>query len=172
MASTPNRDRKGKRPAVPEDYPFFCVRLLELDDIIEGRKELSAAAVKKYGHQMGDHIFLKVPNWEEPWKVKLSKSPCGNHMWLEEGWKAFTQFYLLEEGELLVFNYDGDHSHFRVRIIGWDDMEIHYPSPGNEVRAVIISSGSSGDEQENEARVIAISSGSSGDEHEIEARAK
>ena len=79
---------------------------------------------------MGDHIFLKVPNWEEPWKVKLSKSPCGNHMWLEEGWKAFTQFYLLEEGELLVFNYDGEHSHFRVRIIGWDDMEIHYPSPG------------------------------------------
>ncbi|KAL6132252.1 hypothetical protein ACLB2K_070623 [Fragaria x ananassa] len=39
--------------------------------------ELPAAAVKKYGHQMGDHIFLKVPNWEEPWKVKLSKSPCG-----------------------------------------------------------------------------------------------
>ncbi|KAL6122990.1 hypothetical protein ACLB2K_075513 [Fragaria x ananassa] len=93
-------------------------------------------------------------------------------MWLEEGWKAFTQFYLLEEGELLVFNYDGERSHFRVRIIGWDDMEIHYPSPGNEVRAVIISSGSSGDEHENEARVITISSGSSGDEHEIEARAK
>ncbi|KAL6123036.1 hypothetical protein ACLB2K_075559 [Fragaria x ananassa] len=77
-------------------------------------EELPAAAVKKYGHQMGDHIFLKVPNWEEPWKVKLR----------------------------------------------------------NEVRAVIISSRSSGDEQENEARVIAISSGSSGDEHEIEARAK
>ncbi|KAL6132294.1 hypothetical protein ACLB2K_070665 [Fragaria x ananassa] len=121
---------------------------------------------------MGDHIFLKVPNWEEPWKVKLSKSPCGNHMWLEKGWKAFTQFYLLEEGELLVFNYYGEHSHFRVRIIGWDDMEIHYPSPGNEVRAVIISSGSSGDEQELEARLIAISSRSSSDEHEIEARAK
>ncbi|KAL6127321.1 hypothetical protein ACLB2K_075362 [Fragaria x ananassa] len=81
-------------------------------------------------------------------------------MWLEEGWKAFTQFYLLEEGELLVFNYDGEHSHFRVRIIG------------NEVRAMIISSGSSSDEQKIEARVIAISSGSSGDEHEIEARAK
>ncbi|KAL6132230.1 hypothetical protein ACLB2K_070601 [Fragaria x ananassa] len=131
--------------------------------------ELPAAAVKKYGHQMGDHIFLKVPNWEEPRKVKLSKSPCANHMCLEEGWKAFTQFYLLEEGELLVFNYDGN-----ILISECMDTSVLRYSlelTGNEVRVVIISSISSGDEQENEARVIAISFGSSGDEHEIEARA-
>ncbi|KAL6127518.1 hypothetical protein ACLB2K_070883 [Fragaria x ananassa] len=145
LRTSPRRDRMWLEKGWEEFASFY---LLDQGDMatfsFEGEHshfhELPAAAVKKYGHQMGDHIFLKVPNWKKLWKVKLSKSPCGNHMWLEEGWKAFTQFYLLEEE--------------------------------NEVSAMIISSGSSGDEQENEARVIAISSGSSGDEHEIEAKAK
>ncbi|KAL6132285.1 hypothetical protein ACLB2K_070656 [Fragaria x ananassa] len=100
--------------------------------------ELPAAAVNKYGHQMGDHIFLKVPNWEEPWTVKLSKSPCGNHMWSEEGWEAFTLFYLLEEGnEVRVVTISSGSS--------GDEQE-------NEARVIAISYGSSGDEQEIEAR--------------------
>ncbi|PRQ59877.1 putative transcription factor B3-Domain family [Rosa chinensis] len=172
MASSAKRNRKGKRPAVPEDSPFFCLRIVNVDDIKAGKKELRAAAVKKYGDQMGDHIFLKVPNCGEPWKVKLRKSPSGNQMWLEEGWEAFTNFYLLEQGDTMVFNYEGKHSHFQVRIIGWDDMETDYPRHGDEVKAMVISSGSSADGQENEARVIVISSGSSADDHENEARAK
>ncbi|KAK9914551.1 hypothetical protein M0R45_038325 [Rubus argutus] len=121
---------------------------------------------------MGDHIFLKVPNCGEPWKVQLRKSPCSERMWLEKGWEYFTNFYLLEQGDSVMFSYEGKHSHFQVRIIGWNDIETDYPKAGGEARAIEIYSGCSGDEHENEARVVAISSGSSGDEHENEARAK
>lgn len=51
-------------------------------------------------------------------------------MWFEKGWEYFTNFYLLEQGDSVMFSYEGTHSHFRVRIIGWNDVETDYPKAG------------------------------------------
>ncbi|XP_004307940.1 PREDICTED: B3 domain-containing protein At5g18090-like [Fragaria vesca subsp. vesca] len=110
-----------------EDSPAFCLRIFSREDLKDGKKELPPAAVREYGHQMADHMFLKVPNCGEHWKIELRTSPRRDRMWLEKGWEEFASFYLLDQGDMATFSFEGEHSHFHVSIYSWDDMEIEYP---------------------------------------------
>ena len=106
-----NRSSPRKPPELPVEYVH----------------ELPPAVVREYGHQMANHIFLKVPNCGEHWKIELRTSPRRDRMWLEKGWEEFASFYLLDQGDMATFSFEGEHSHFHVSIYSWDDMEIKYP---------------------------------------------
>ncbi|XP_050385630.1 uncharacterized protein LOC126802119 [Argentina anserina] len=130
MASSSSLSEKGQRPAVSEDSPAFCLRIFSREDLKDGKKELPPAAVREYGHQMSDHIYLRVPNCGEHWKIELRTSPRRDRMWLEKGWEEFASFYLLDQGDMATFSSEGEHCHFQVSIYSWDDMEIEYPIRG------------------------------------------
>lgn len=51
-------------------------------------------------------------------------------MWLHKGWQDFANFYSLDQGYFALFTYEGEHSHFLVRLFHWNDMEIDYPIHG------------------------------------------
>ncbi|KAM5557739.1 B3 domain-containing protein [Rosa sericea] len=127
MASSSSLAGKGKRHAVQENSPAFCLRIFSREDLKDGKKELPPAAVREYGHQMADHIYLKVPNCGKHWKIELRTSPRRDRMWLEKGWEEFASFYLLDQGDMATFSSEGENSHFQVSIYSWDDMEIEYP---------------------------------------------
>ncbi|KAK9914553.1 hypothetical protein M0R45_038326 [Rubus argutus] len=163
MASPTKRDRKRKRPAVPDDSPNFCLRIFTLDDTKDGKKELLETVVRTYRDRVADHIFLTVPKCEQPWKIQLRKSPRHERMWLEKGWEEFANFYKLDQGDFATFIYEGKHSHFQVRIYSSTDLEIDYPIRGG-------GSDSIRPKRKETGAVIAISSpsGSSADEHDYD----
>ncbi|XP_024170086.2 putative B3 domain-containing protein Os04g0346900 [Rosa chinensis] len=167
MASSGKRDGKG--PAFPEDYPSFFLNIVTDDDLLDG-KELPEPAVRKYRNCMADHIFLEVPNCEKPWKLNLRRSARGGRMWLNKGWQEFANFYSLDEGYFAVFSYEGEHSHFQVRVFQWNDMELEYPIHGGGVdgRPKRKKTGANQDmpPAHLETRAASISSGSSADEHQ------
>nr|AFP55547.1 transcription factor b3 [Rosa rugosa] len=142
MASSSSLAGKGKRHAVQENSPAFCLRIFSREDLKDGKKkalkacdfvnwdmrlELPPAAVREYGHHLADHIYLKVPNCGKHWKIELRTSPRRDRMWLEKGWEEFANFYLLDQGDMATFSSEGENSHFQVSIYSWDDMEIEYP---------------------------------------------
>nr|XP_011467642.1 PREDICTED: B3 domain-containing transcription factor VRN1-like [Fragaria vesca subsp. vesca] len=103
---------------------------------------------------MANHIFLNVPNCGEHWRIELRTPPRGDRMWLEKGWEEFDSFYLLDQGDMATFSFEGEHSHFHISIYSWDDMEIKY---------LILSRGADASPPERkeigtEAWVVAISS--------------
>ncbi|KAM5557738.1 hypothetical protein ABKV19_024877 [Rosa sericea] len=162
------RNRNGKRPAVCEESKGFCLRIQSREDLKDGKKELPPAAVRKYGDQMADHIFLKVPNCGKHWKIELRTSPRRDRMWLEKGWEEFASFYLLDQGDLATFSSEGEHAHFQIRIFSWDDMEIYYPIRGGGVDVSGPKRKETRVEAEAEARAISISPRSSADEHQYD----
>ncbi|XP_061996385.1 uncharacterized protein LOC133714306 [Rosa rugosa] len=162
------RNRNGKRPAVCEESKGFCLRIQSREDLKDGKKELPPAAVRKYGDQMADHIFLKVPNGGKHWKIELRTSPRRDRMWLEKGWEEFASFYLLDQGDLATFSSEGEHAHFQIRIFSWDDMEIYYPIRGGGLDVSGPKRKETRVEAEAEARAISISPRSSADEHQYD----
>nr|AFP55559.1 transcription factor b3 [Rosa rugosa] len=141
--------------------------------------ELPPAAAREYGHQMADHISLKVPNCGKHWKIELRTSPRRYRMWLEKGREEFASFYLLDQGDMATFSSEGENSHFQL-------MSAHQREEiGAEAVAIAISVSprSSADDRgrakvrrrrrrvtgsEAEARAISISPRSSADEHEYD----
>ncbi|XP_050376524.1 B3 domain-containing protein Os03g0620400-like [Argentina anserina] len=160
--------QRGRKEKFPDEFPSFCLKIVTNDDLRDG-KELPEAAVRKYRNCMADHLFLEVPNCERPWKLELRRSTRGGRIWLNKGWQEFANFYSLDEGCVAVFSYEGECSHFQVRILQWNDMELDYPIYGGgtpkrkkpeanqnmlpahlKVRATSISTGSSADENQND----------------------
>ncbi|XP_024178153.1 uncharacterized protein LOC112184098 isoform X1 [Rosa chinensis] len=113
MASSSSLAGKGKRHAVQENSPAFCLRIFSREDLKDGKKELPPAAVREYGHHLADHIYLKVPNCGKHWKIELRTSPRRDRMWLEKGWEEFANFYLLDQGDMATFSSEGENSHFQ-----------------------------------------------------------
>ncbi|PRQ16277.1 putative transcription factor B3-Domain family [Rosa chinensis] len=152
----------------PMASPSFCLKIVTANDLRDG-KELPETAVKKYGHCMAESIFLKAPNCWTWWPIKVKRSVRGGRMWLHKGWQDFANFYSLDQGYFALFTYEGEHSHFLVRLFHWNDMEIDYPIHGGgvpkrkrtganrntppaylEARTSPTSSGSSTDENQND----------------------
>ncbi|XP_050385632.1 uncharacterized protein LOC126802121 [Argentina anserina] len=162
------RNQNGKRLAVYDGSPGFCLRIQSCEDLKDGKKELPPAAVRKYGDQMAGHIFLKVPNCGTHWKIELRTSPRRDRMWLEKGWEEFASFYLLDQGDLATFTSEGQHTHFRIRIFSWDDMEIYYPIRGGGADISRPKRKETRVEVEAEARAVSNTSTSSADEHQCD----
>lgn len=67
--------------------------------------------------------MLKVPSGAM-WQVELFKSD--DEAWFQNGWQEFADYYCLEHGDLLVFEYEGN-SQFTVIIFDPSATEIEYP---------------------------------------------
>ncbi|KAK7270187.1 hypothetical protein RIF29_23147 [Crotalaria pallida] len=82
---------------------------------------------KRYGDGMSNNpAFLKPPDGTK-WKVHWTKK--NGECWFEKGWKEFTENYSLEEGDLVVFKYEGT-SQFEVNVLDQSKLEINYPPCG------------------------------------------
>ncbi|KAJ7961889.1 B3 domain-containing protein [Quillaja saponaria] len=86
----------------------------------------------KYGADLSNLVFLKVPNGEE-WKVKLTKED--EEVWFQNGWKEFAEHYSLAHGHLLVFRYEKT-SYFHVHIFDVSALEIDYPDNDQELHVL------------------------------------
>ncbi|KAM7510276.1 hypothetical protein LguiB_009151 [Lonicera macranthoides] len=125
---------------------FKFIHPLVLQD---GRLRIPKKFIGKYGEDLSDHVFLKVPNGNL-WKVELEKS--SGEVWLKNGWKEFAEHYSVDFWNFLVFRYGGN-SHFHVIIFDMSASEIEYPLPPpptttqnerNNVTVDLLDGGSSG----------------------------
>ncbi|KAM7506962.1 hypothetical protein LguiA_017415 [Lonicera macranthoides] len=57
-------------------------------------------------------------------------SISNGEVWLQEGWKEFSNHYSIGLWQFLVFRYEGN-SHFHVLIFDMSASEIEYPTPKN-----------------------------------------
>ncbi|XP_021809503.1 B3 domain-containing transcription factor VRN1-like [Prunus avium] len=110
--------RHGKGLAFPVDSRSFFKIVLSKDVL-----KFPESVVTKYGDCLGDTVFLKVPN-SAVWPVGLIKR--NGQVWLQQGWSNFADFYSLAFGYVLLFSYEGLHSHFQVRIFMRSPLEIDY----------------------------------------------
>ncbi|ONH96648.1 hypothetical protein PRUPE_7G143300 [Prunus persica] len=110
--------RHGKGLAFPVDSRSFFKIVLSKDVL-----KFPESVVTKYGDCLGDTVFLKVPN-SEVWPIELTKR--NGQVWLQQGWSNFADFYSLAFGYVLLFSYEGNHSHFQVRIFMRSPLETDY----------------------------------------------
>ncbi|BFG38997.1 hypothetical protein CerSpe_252710 [Prunus speciosa] len=110
--------RHGKGLAFPVDSRSFFKIVLSKEVL-----KFPESVVTKYGDCLGDTVFLKVPN-SAVWPVGLIKR--NGQVWLQQGWSNFADFYSLAFGYVLLFSYEGLHSHFQVRIFMTSPLEIDY----------------------------------------------
>ncbi|KAM7510274.1 hypothetical protein LguiB_009149 [Lonicera macranthoides] len=91
----------------------------------DGRLRIPQKFLGKYGKDLSEHVYLKVPNGNL-WKVELKNS--NGEVWLQNGWKEFAGHYSVDLCYILVFRYEGN-SHFLVLIFDMSALEIEYPPP-------------------------------------------
>ncbi|PRQ16283.1 putative transcription factor B3-Domain family [Rosa chinensis] len=94
----------ARRALIPEDPPSFCIKIVTDNDLRDGKS-----------------IFLKAPNCGTWWPIGVKRSVRGGRMWLHKGWQDFANFYSLDQGYFALFTYEGEHSHFLVRLFHWND---------------------------------------------------
>ncbi|KAM7252553.1 hypothetical protein ACFE04_024436 [Oxalis oulophora] len=100
---------------------FFKVILAHQIDHLEIPKVF---LTENGGDLQNDYVILKVlPNTE--WKISLTKSDDGTVLLCNE-WKQFAEYYSLDHGHFLTFEYLGN-SRFSVIIFGQSASEIDYP---------------------------------------------
>ncbi|KAL3833393.1 hypothetical protein ACJIZ3_008129 [Penstemon smallii] len=87
---------------------------------------------RRYGGNLPNHIFLKAPSGSL-WKVELTHSR--GQIFFHKGWKEFMDYYSLELGHFLVFEYDMK-SQFHVLIFDFTASEIDYPFHANHDRHI------------------------------------
>ncbi|GER35703.1 B3 domain-containing protein, partial [Striga asiatica] len=80
--------------------------------------------MKRYGHNLPSHVFLKAPNGLSM-EAELFKCKSGM-TWLKKGWLEFKQLCSIGFGYFLVFEYD-KKSQFSVLIFDMRAVEINYP---------------------------------------------
>lgn len=79
--------------------------------------------IRKHGLNLPDEVTLKVPSGSIR-HIKLVQ--FDGNTWLDKGWAEFRDFYSIQFGHVLVFEYDGE-SHFDVSILDMTTVEIEYP---------------------------------------------
>ncbi|KAJ7961895.1 B3 domain-containing protein [Quillaja saponaria] len=99
---------------------FFKIILHQ--SLMDGMLRIPRKFVMKYGADLSNLVFLKLPNGEE-WKVNLTKQD--GEVWFQNGWKEFAEHYSLAHGHLLVFRYEKT-SYFHVHIFDVSAIEIDY----------------------------------------------
>ncbi|KAK4488351.1 hypothetical protein RD792_004109 [Penstemon davidsonii] len=82
---------------------------------------------RRYGRNLPNHIFLKAPSGSL-WEVELTHSR--GQIYFHKGWKEFKDYYSIELGHFLVFEYDMK-SQFHVLIFDFTASEIDYPFHAN-----------------------------------------
>ncbi|MBA0770146.1 hypothetical protein Gotri_018818 [Gossypium trilobum] len=109
----------------PEPYHFFKV-ILE-STIRDGKLGIPHKFAKDYGSKLSSPVFFEVPNGEV-WELELMK--LDGKLWVQNGWRKFTEHYSLELGHFLVFRYQRN-CRFQVLIFDRSASEIHYPYANN-----------------------------------------
>ncbi|XP_038723265.1 B3 domain-containing protein LOC_Os12g40080-like [Tripterygium wilfordii] len=79
--------------------------------------------MKLYGSELPDSVCLRVPSGAV-WQVGLSKH--GENVWLQNGWREFSEYYSLDYGHLLVFELEGCNQ-FSVFMFDKSATETKYP---------------------------------------------
>ncbi|TQD81055.1 hypothetical protein C1H46_033365 [Malus baccata] len=111
------------RPTFPPAVPHFFKIILNDTSRDKKIKIPPPKFVTKYGDNMSNPVFFKVPSALE-WKIELRK--WDGEVWFENGWQDFSSFYSLDYGHLLVLGYEGN-SKFKVLILERSCTEIEYP---------------------------------------------
>src|ERR1044072_7861677 len=87
-------------------------------------QKMPSKFTKRYGAALSNPMLLKPPDGTE-WKMFWTKE--NGDVWFKKGWKEFAENYSLDEGYLVVFEYEGT-SKFGIHILGQNGSEIDYPS--------------------------------------------
>ncbi|KAI3472865.1 hypothetical protein Pfo_031117 [Paulownia fortunei] len=85
--------------------------------------KIPAEFMQRFGNNLPDIIFLRVPTGSLLWKVELLRSE--NEIWLQNGWKEFKEHYSIGVGQVVVFEYQGN-ARFDVLIFDMSGSEIEY----------------------------------------------
>lgn len=102
-------------------YPFF-VKVITLPPD-QGLK-LPYAFMRKYGHDLQDVVFLKVPTGSS-WQVELVHYEDYGTL-LQKGWEEFSEYFSIKKFYFLTFKYEGN-AQFHVSIFDQTALEIEYP---------------------------------------------
>ncbi|XP_065872064.1 B3 domain-containing transcription factor VRN1-like [Euphorbia lathyris] len=118
MASCSKNNNLFKEDQRPHFFKFI------LADSVHEHKEIPRKFVKRFGGYLSSPIILKASSGQK-WKVDIAKSEGA--FWLQNGWKEFAEFYSLDHGYLVVFEYDMSAAEFNVIILDNTATEIEYP---------------------------------------------
>ncbi|XP_065859262.1 B3 domain-containing transcription factor VRN1-like [Euphorbia lathyris] len=119
-----------------DQKPHFFKVILSNSDQHE-KTAIPRRFVKKYGGYLSSPLILRVPSGQK-WKIDLVKSE--GDVWMQNGWKEFTDYYSVGYGYVLVFDFDRSVSEFNVTIGDRSATEIDY-------RCSLSSNGDKSDEQ-------------------------
>ncbi|XP_073147157.1 B3 domain-containing transcription factor VRN1-like isoform X2 [Henckelia pumila] len=78
--------------------------------------------IRRHGHNLAGRVSVKVPSGLV-WKVELIRSD--GETWLHRGWQQFEEYYSINVGHFLFFEYIGN-SQFEVHIFDTTATEINY----------------------------------------------
>ncbi|KAL3833394.1 hypothetical protein ACJIZ3_008130 [Penstemon smallii] len=122
-------DRRRQEGGVPAKGPtFFKI----VSNTRARTLRIPPEFTRRYGGNLPNHIFLKAPSGSL-WEVELTHSR--GQIYFHKGWKEFKDYYSLEFGHFLVFEYDMK-SQFHVLIFDFTASEIDYPFHANHDRHI------------------------------------
>ncbi|MED6219255.1 hypothetical protein PIB30_034075 [Stylosanthes scabra] len=119
MASRSYQPNKHSPP--PTLIRFFKIILRQ--NLQHGNLKIPSKFTSKYGGDVKNPVYLKPPDGTQ-WKVHWTQHD--GEILFENGWKEFAEYYSLDHGHLLRFEYNGT-SCFEVHIFDMSGLEIHYP---------------------------------------------
>ncbi|MED6123104.1 hypothetical protein PIB30_046137 [Stylosanthes scabra] len=111
---------------VPNAILFFKIILSKT--LQDGNLKLPKNFTKKYGGGVPNPVYLKPSDGTE-WEVHWTKHD-GNILF-DKGWKEFAANYSLDQGHLLMFEYN-ESSHIGVQICDMSGLEIELPFHGTQ----------------------------------------
>ncbi|KAL5557165.1 hypothetical protein UlMin_039401 [Ulmus minor] len=109
-------------PAFVSKTPHFFAIILKWN-LQEKKLPIPKKFVKKYGKTLSNMVLVKLPCGSE-WKMELKHDD--GKVCFQKDWQEFTAHYSIDEGHLLVFQYEGN-SKFHVVILDKTCTEIDYP---------------------------------------------
>ncbi|CAN1133569.1 B3 domain-containing transcription factor VRN1 [Linum perenne] len=96
------------------------------NNVEEGRLRLAEEFMAAYGRRLSNVAVLKLPDGKA-WKIGLQKEDDDEHrVWLNAGFRRFLQYYSIDAGFLLMFEFQGS-STFDVLVFDLTACEIDYP---------------------------------------------
>ncbi|XP_065871973.1 B3 domain-containing transcription factor VRN1-like [Euphorbia lathyris] len=122
MASS-SKNKNGRFLFKADQRPHFFKFILN-DSAPQQKLVIPRKFVKTFGGYLSNPVILKVPSGQK-WKVDIVK--CEGEICLQSGWREFAEYYSIEYGYLLVFEYDKAVSEFNVIIFDKTTTEIDYP---------------------------------------------
>ncbi|XP_065863353.1 B3 domain-containing transcription factor VRN1-like isoform X2 [Euphorbia lathyris] len=122
MASS-SKNNNGCLMFKADQKPHFFKFILK-DSEQREKTAIPRRFVKNYGRYLSSPLILNVPSGQK-WKIDLVKSK--GVVWMQNGWKEFTDHFSARYGYFLVFEFDRSVSEFNVIICDNSATEIDYP---------------------------------------------